>query len=117
VLSCFESRFDDGGLRCAVDCSALEGVLPTSLVAAAGSARDSFSSEGLMRMLGFIQMKLDRVLGLVDSDLGSASGPVSGWDPGLDPDIQAWIWFWILPQFLFRWSLLLTLRCFRSIRR
>ena len=66
VSSCFESESDDLGLRFAVDCSALES-LPTLLVAAAGSVRlrkkkkGKISISGLLRLLGQIQRKLDRV--------------------------------------------------------
>ena len=66
VSSCFESESDDLGLRFAVDCSMLES-LPTLLVAATGSARSrkkkkgKISISGLLRLLGQIQRKLDRV--------------------------------------------------------
>ena len=75
MSSCFESRSDGEGLRYAVDCLKLEGVLPRSLAAAAGSMcsmkkkkKGKISSGGLMRLLEHIHLKLDRVLaGLLQS--------------------------------------------------
>jgi hypothetical protein len=72
VSSCFESGSDGEGLRSAVDCLELEGFLPRSLAAAAGSVcsmkkKGKIDSGGLMRLLGHIHLKLDRVLAGVTS--------------------------------------------------
>ena len=70
VSICFESGFDGEGLCFAVDCLALDGVLPTSLKAATGSARASSSivdKVGLMRLLGHFHLKLDWVLARVST--------------------------------------------------
>ena len=99
LVSCyFELESDVLGLRFAVDCSALES-LSTPLVAAAGSVRLRKKKKGkigiseLLRLLGQIQHKLDRVcvgvvskpnerrkrvciLGLNNYVLGWASGSV-----------------------------------------
>jgi hypothetical protein len=105
VSSCFELELDGLGLRFAVDCSVLES-LPTPLVVAAGfvSLRKKKGKIGisvLLRLLGQIQRKLDRVrvgvaskpncrkkrvLGLTNSILGWVSGSVFevGSDQNLD---------------------------------
>ena len=73
MLSCFESRSDGEGLHSAMDCSELEGFLPRSLAAAAVSVcsmkkkKGKIGSGGLMRLLGHIHLKLDRVLAGVTS--------------------------------------------------
>jgi hypothetical protein len=107
VSSCFELELDGLGLRFAVDCSVLES-LPTPLVAAAGfvssrKKKGKIGISGLLRLLGQIQRKLDRVrvgvaskpncrkkrvriLGLTNSILGWVSGSVFevGSDQNLD---------------------------------
>jgi hypothetical protein len=117
VSICFKSRSDGEGMRSAMDCSALEGPLPRSLEVEAGSTRAAVSvvdEAGMMKLLGLINLKLDwiligrtskpshrrkkvRILGLADSVLGWASGPVSksldpslapGVDPVLDPVVE-----------------------------
>jgi hypothetical protein len=109
----YESSSDGEGLRSAVDCAALEGLLPRYMEAAAGTARApdyGVDEEGAKRLLGLLDLKLDRVIaGLssnptrrrnkfrvlgLDSTLGRVSRPVAdedsgdfqvlGADPGLD---------------------------------
>jgi hypothetical protein len=66
VSSCFDSEFDGLGVRSAMDCSMLES-LSTPLAAAAGSMclrkkkKGKLGITGLLRLLGQIQCKLDRV--------------------------------------------------------
>lgn len=100
----YESSSDKEGLRSAVDCAALEGPLPRLVDVAAGSARalgSGVDEEGLKRLLGLLDLKLDRVitrlsskptrrrnkfsvLGL-DHALGRESGLVVDEEP--DPDL------------------------------
>jgi hypothetical protein len=104
VSSCFESESDGLGVHFTVDCSALES-LSTPLAAAAGSVclrkrkKGKLGISGLLRLLGQIQHKLDRVrvglaskpnckrkrvrfLGLTKSGVGWVSGLVL--EAGLD---------------------------------
>jgi hypothetical protein len=74
VSSCFESGSNGEGLRSAMDYSELEGFLTRSLAAVAGSMcsmkkkkKGKIDSGGLMRLLGHIHLKLDRVLVRVTS--------------------------------------------------
>jgi hypothetical protein len=66
VSSCFESEFDGLGVHFALDCSAVES-LSIPLAAAAGSVssrkkkKGKIGISGLLRLLGQIQCKLDRV--------------------------------------------------------
>jgi hypothetical protein len=107
VSTCFESHSVGEGLRVAIDCAALEGGRP-SLVEAAGFVRASETGvdEGVKKLLGRLEFKLDRILsGLPlrpirrrrkkckilgrDSVLEKETGPVGaeGPNPGLDPDL------------------------------
>jgi hypothetical protein len=93
VQSCFEVG-SVGETRSAVDCAAME-FLPGSQEAAAASLRlkkrkGVFGISGLLRYLGHVNAKLDRVLdGLGSKPLGSASRPGSAplSVPGLDPEL------------------------------
>jgi hypothetical protein len=63
VSTCFESHSVGEGLRVAIDCAVLEGGWPR-LVEAAGSVRASETGvdEGVKKLLGCLEFKLDRVL-------------------------------------------------------
>jgi hypothetical protein len=107
VSTCFESHSVGEGLRVAIDCAALEGGRP-SLVEAAGFVRASETGvdEGVKKLLGRLEFKLDRILsGLPlrpirrrrkkckilgrDSVLEKETGPLGaeGPNPGLDPGL------------------------------
>jgi hypothetical protein len=64
VLSQYESRTIGEDLRVAVDCAALEGVRPCSMEAAgsAGVSDLGVEVEGLKKLLGLLDLKLDRVI-------------------------------------------------------
>jgi hypothetical protein len=66
----FESESVDEGVRFAVDCSALEDLVPGSLEAAAGSdmvPSSEVGEAGVMRLLGQLHLKMDRVLRVLGS--------------------------------------------------
>jgi hypothetical protein len=64
VLSQYESRTIGEDLRVAVDCAALEGVRPCSMEAAGSVGASGLGAEveGLKKMLGLLDLKLDRVI-------------------------------------------------------
>ncbi|KAE8099823.1 hypothetical protein FH972_017776 [Carpinus fangiana] len=87
----FETESDGEGVRFAVDCLALDGLVSGPLEATAGSDLVSSSKvekAGLMRLLGQLHLKMDRVLcvlGFSGSDLGLNVELDIGVDPGLLP--------------------------------
>jgi hypothetical protein len=102
---------DEEGLRSAVDCAAMEGLLPRYVEAAAGSAKATGSGvdeEGVKKLLGLLDIKLDRVIaGLsakptrrrhkcrvlgLDCALGGKSGPKVVENPDPDP---GWSFVWV----------------------
>jgi hypothetical protein len=93
VQSCFEMGFV-GETRFAMDCTAME-FLPEPQAAAAASLRlmkrkGVFGISRLLRYLGHVNAKLDRVLdGLGSKPLGSVSKPglAPSSVPGLDPEL------------------------------
>jgi hypothetical protein len=98
VSSYFESESDGLGVHFAVDCSALENLSTPMAAAAAGAVslrkkkKGKLGISGLLRLLGQIQRKLDRVcVGLASKPnhrrervrfLGLTKSGV-GWIPGL----------------------------------
>jgi hypothetical protein len=58
----YESSFDREGPQSTIDCAALEGLLPRSMEATAGSASSGVDEEGVKRLLGILDLKTDRVI-------------------------------------------------------
>jgi hypothetical protein len=73
MLIRYELSFDGGGLHSTVDYVALEGLLSRSMEAAAGIARVpalGVDEEGVKRLLGLLDLKLDWVIAGLSSSLG-----------------------------------------------
>jgi hypothetical protein len=64
VSTQYESRTIGEDLRVAVDCAALEGVRPCSMEAAGSAGESGLSAEveGMKKLLGLLDLKLDRVI-------------------------------------------------------